>query len=79
MTREEANARLAELNTQMTNTFNEAQRIAREHKLDFTVKLGTGMYQTNLDISPNGTVETWETSDSQWNDSGCSDWDDSTC
>jgi hypothetical protein len=79
MTREEANARLAVIANEVETLLNEAKNLAVLHSLTFNATLSEGYTTTHIDISRYGTLETWETSDEVWDDSGCGDWDDSGC
>ena len=79
MTRDEANARLAELQTQVQPLLQEMHNLAVEHNLTATMSLDkAGYYQQHFKItgaySPHETFDTWTSSDysyDSWNSSDC--------
>lgn len=83
MTREEANAQLATLVEEAKAKISEATALAKANRLsfEFTIGKGEGMYYQTISVNSRGNVESWESSDYNWNDSGCSDvdWNSSDC
>jgi hypothetical protein len=78
MTREEANARLAQLSNEIKFRLEEARTLTREHGLELNLQLGQGQYRQNLNVSKYGEIDSWEISVESWDHSGC-EWNTSNC
>lgn len=83
MDRQEANAELATLVTEIRDKLQRAEELAVSHSLTFditaTSRNGNTIYTHHIERTKWGEYAVWTSS--SWDDSGCSieDWEDSGC